>query len=687
MKTTRRAIGILLSLAMLIGLLPLAVFTASAAVEAIPLTYQEAVTVTLGVGESKWYSFTPDTTGPYMFVSSDEVDVDPVASLYDSTMQEIVSNDDDNGSNFAVISELTAGETYYLEVYEFDMNNEGSYSLLVTKAFPTDVFLDEYSVKSFVGAEYATTAHIYPENTDDTLIWTSSDESVATVDDNGVVRFLSAGEVSITVETINGLSDTCWFEVEPVHGSLTLGEEKEIVYAEGKETRKETQQFYTFTPDETGYYRWYSYDILSDPEDTQIDPRAWVFNELHDELEYDDDGGEDVNVSVEAALTAGVTYYFMVELYDSQATGSFKIKLEEMVTAESVSIDSDDRVMEQGESLDMYVTYAPEGCWQEDYSVTSSDESVVRIEEKTVYAVGEGEATVTVTTELGLTDSITVTVIGVDALELDTPYTLEGNADSSGAFERYTFMPDEAGLYTITSSSAVGEGATVAVGLNNSYEQLRYNNTGTDSFALTYALEAGKTYYYDVTLNCEAESSSVGFMVTKLADETIPSAVINRDYDIEIDNPGDGVYYAFTPVATGLYAVFSTDETGGLDTKLNVYNSEWELFYSNDDGGDNGQFRLEEEFIAGETYYLKSKFYGDNITGRFVMRIEPLFTVEGDITGDFIVDMEDAFPVYMAAATGDVPENVISFADMNGDGIIDMADAFAVYKKASGETA
>jgi len=607
-------------LALIAGMLvPMAAF----AQEYIPLTPDEQIMVALAVGESKWYQFTPETSGPYSFLSSDEIGVDPVASLYNSSMEMIAQIDDSNGANFEIQYDLIAGETYYLEAYEFNYDNEGSYMLKVTQSLPTDVFFDEYHVNSFVGQEYTVTAHVYPENTNDTLLWTSSDETVATVDENGKVTFLAAGETCIAAETLNGLTDQCWFTVYAVEGSLQLNTEYTLEYT-GFETRAETQRHFSFTPEKTGYYRLYSYDIYTEDGSVDIDPRCWVYDEIRNELEYDDDGGEDVNVSAQAALTAGETYYFMLELYDSEAIGSLKYKLEEMITAESVTIDNDDLVMEQGESCDIYVTYSPENSWQEDYVVSSSDPAVVTVQDKTILAVGAGEATVTVTTDRGLTDSITVTVFALDKIELNTPVTLEGDADNYGGSARYIFTPTVSGRYTISSSEAIGENALVSVSVSDSYEQLRYNNS-SNTFELTYELVAGETYYYEVSLQCEAETSEVTFVLTKEYDEDIPAAKLNTDQLVDITVGGNGGYHVFTPTESGLYALFSVPSETVFDTKVFVYNSDWELFYVNDDGAGDSQFRLEEEFTVGETYYVKSFFFSETDIGSFTMRIEPMF--------------------------------------------------------------
>ena len=53
------------------------------------------------------------------------------------------------------------------------------------------------------------TAEITPAEADQTVTWTSSDEAVATVDENGLVTALTYGKVTITAETANGLKASC----------------------------------------------------------------------------------------------------------------------------------------------------------------------------------------------------------------------------------------------------------------------------------------------------------------------------------------------------------------------------------------------------------------------------------------------------------------------------------------------
>ena len=66
----------------------------------------------------------------------------------------------------------------------------------------------------YEGASVKLKAIIYPLNTTDkTVKWTSSDDDIATVDQNGVVSFVKSGDVTITAETVNGIKASHSFTV------------------------------------------------------------------------------------------------------------------------------------------------------------------------------------------------------------------------------------------------------------------------------------------------------------------------------------------------------------------------------------------------------------------------------------------------------------------------------------------
>lgn len=80
----------------------------------------------------------------------------------------------------------------------------------------TEIKLDKSSASISIGENLTLTATIEPENAvDKTIVWTSSDENIATVTE-GVVTGVNVGNVTITATTSNGLAATCKVTVTPV---------------------------------------------------------------------------------------------------------------------------------------------------------------------------------------------------------------------------------------------------------------------------------------------------------------------------------------------------------------------------------------------------------------------------------------------------------------------------------------
>ena len=107
-------------------------------------------------------------------------------------------------ADFATIFGTTNGKVTYAEAWVPVSEGE-------TVAV-TDVTLDKETLELTVGEGTAQlVATIAPEGATDTrLVWLSSDEKVATVDENGVVTPVGEGEATITVVTVDGnFSDTC----------------------------------------------------------------------------------------------------------------------------------------------------------------------------------------------------------------------------------------------------------------------------------------------------------------------------------------------------------------------------------------------------------------------------------------------------------------------------------------------
>lgn len=122
---------------------------------------------------------------------------------------------DDGNVVDAVISEDMLGS--------YDMNKIGIQSITVTKGgksvdfdievkgiMPSSITLNQPDIDLYKGKTYQLVGNILPQNASDkTIIWSSNNSSVATVNSTGLVTAKNAGTATITAKTINGLQAKC----------------------------------------------------------------------------------------------------------------------------------------------------------------------------------------------------------------------------------------------------------------------------------------------------------------------------------------------------------------------------------------------------------------------------------------------------------------------------------------------
>lgn len=125
-----------------------------------------------------------------------------------SSSDESVATVDENGK----VTALKAG-TATITAKALDGDKTATFTLTVKEA-ATSVTLNKTAIELSVGASETLTATIAPSGADDAVEWTTSDESVATVDENGKVTAVKAGTATITVTTKNGKTATCTVTVK-----------------------------------------------------------------------------------------------------------------------------------------------------------------------------------------------------------------------------------------------------------------------------------------------------------------------------------------------------------------------------------------------------------------------------------------------------------------------------------------
>jgi len=159
------------------------------------------------------FSFTPDTSGWYVFVSSENGNVDPYGYLYDEALTLLAENDDCDGYNFKVAFGLTAGKPYYLVAATYSGENPGNYQVLVRPAELKVVPALTRTQYCTVGPEsFLDAGNDFPNDTlaitGGEALWEAGDAY------DWYARLIHAGTATVTVTAPDGSSGTCVLTVE-----------------------------------------------------------------------------------------------------------------------------------------------------------------------------------------------------------------------------------------------------------------------------------------------------------------------------------------------------------------------------------------------------------------------------------------------------------------------------------------
>jgi uncharacterized protein YjdB len=123
--------------------------------------------------------------------------------------------------------EITAVGIMMLDA--IDVNSEG-YLVDAATVAVNEISLNKTSLSLNIGQTEDLIATVKPDNADNkSLTWSSSDESIATVDENGKVTAIKEGSATITAKTADGsnLTATCAVNVTTNNESVTVESEKD----------------------------------------------------------------------------------------------------------------------------------------------------------------------------------------------------------------------------------------------------------------------------------------------------------------------------------------------------------------------------------------------------------------------------------------------------------------------------
>ena len=257
------------------------------------------------------------------------------------------------------------------------------------------IALDKTEATMTVGETLQLNATVLPADvTNGDVTWSTSDATIATVDENGLVTALAVGNVTITATTADGteLTATCAITVNPIVATSITLDKTEATMLIG-ETLQLTA---TVLPENVA-----NGDVTWSTSDATI---ATVENGLVTALAVG-------NVTITATTADG-----------TELTATCAITVNPIV-ATSIALDKTEATMLIGETLQLTATVLPENVTNGDVTWSTSDEAIATVENGLVTAVAPGNVTITATTadgtELTATCAITVNPILAESIALD----------------------------------------------------------------------------------------------------------------------------------------------------------------------------------------------------------------------------------------------------------------------------
>ncbi|MCQ2607057.1 MAG: glycosyl hydrolase family 8 [Bacteroidales bacterium] len=344
---------------------------------------------------------------------------------------------------------------------------ECSVSVVASTVAVEGVTLDATATVYF-GKTTTLAAAVSPANaTNKSVTWKSSDETVATVDANGVVTGVKVGTATITVTTVDGSKTaTCEVTVEHIAiETITLSEKTLSLSMESAPVQLEA----TFTPAEATDNK-----ITWTSSDSKV---VTVVNGI---------------VTPVAVGTANVTA--------TNSDGSVSdvcVVTVSAVPVTAVTLDKTTAEISVGGSVALTATVAPENASDKSVAWSSSDETVATVTNGIVSGVAAGTATITVTTNDGAKTATCEVTVKANTIAVTGVTISPAGTKSIALNEALTFTatvaPTNATVKDVVWSSSDESVATVTDGA------LTVKKVGTTTITVT-TVDGDFTASCDVTV-------------------------------------------------------------------------------------------------------------------------------------------------------------------------------------------
>ena len=396
----------------------------------------------------------------------------------------------------------------------------------------TSISLSQTAATIKVGEHVTLTATIKPESTINKVVsWLSSDTSVATVDNNGVVTAVKAGTATITASTTDGtnLSATCKVTVDPVLAtSISLSRTSASI-----KSGATLQLTCTLKPDNVT-----SKDVKWSSSNTSI-------------ATVDSKG-------VVTAVKVGTATITATTTDGTNLSATCKVTVDP-VLATSISLNHTSASIKSGAILQLTCTLKPDNVTSKTVKWSSSDTGIATVDNNgVVTAVKVGTATITATTtdgsNLSATCKVTVNPVLATSISLSQA---SASIKMGGTLQlTYTLKPDNVTSKAVKwSSSNTGiatvdnNGMVTAVKVGTA--TITATTTDGSNLSATCKVTVDPILATSISISSSSLDLEVGHSAT-LSATVLPENATNKNKEWSSSNPNiatvsDGLVTAVSP--------------------------------------------------------------------------------------------------------------------------------------------
>ena len=273
------------------------------------------------------------------------------------------------------------------------------------------------------GERYTASLIVSPANADNTdVIWESSDESVATVNENGVIRGKAAGKTVITVTSAVDPTKTSAMEVS-VTGPLKAGKVKAELTGDNEIT-----------------LNWSAVANASGYEIYRAKSKTGKFEKIHTGLVTE-------TQYIDSNVDKG-TYYYKLKaiapendpIYKDSDFGAassgvkvaYKLEKVDVTDITINNLEQLEKELTEGDKVTVKVTVSPDNATKKSVTYTSDNEAVATVSaDGVITAVAEGTATITIQSVSNpeVKASVTITVAAKKPETAVTSITIANSKD------------------------------------------------------------------------------------------------------------------------------------------------------------------------------------------------------------------------------------------------------------------